>query len=165
MKPKRNSCHHNGSMTHHQAWQVHSNVSRVDFFLLRCSVSWTYAERQNIIKECYQEILYHLHGAVYYKRSDLWEAKHWQLHHDNAPTYSSKWFRLFWSSKHSLVRQAPYSLDMGPCDFWLFPKLKTTLKVRELSHKKTVFVLVQCLKCDDWTVHHSKRGRPTILTQ
>jgi hypothetical protein len=27
-----------------------------------------------------------------------------------------------------VVRQAPYSPDMAPCDFWLFPRLKMTLK-------------------------------------
>jgi hypothetical protein len=33
-------------------------------------------------------------------------------------------------AKHSIpvVRQAPYSPDMAPCDFWLFPKFKMPLK-------------------------------------
>jgi hypothetical protein len=33
-------------------------------------------------------------------------------------------------AKHNIpvVRQAPYSPDMGPCDFWLFPRPKTQLK-------------------------------------
>jgi hypothetical protein len=33
-------------------------------------------------------------------------------------------------SKHGIpqVRQAPYSPDMAHCDFWLFPKLKMSLK-------------------------------------
>jgi transposase len=33
-------------------------------------------------------------------------------------------------AKHGipLVRQAPYSPDMAPCDFWLFLKLKRPLK-------------------------------------
>ena len=30
-----------------------------------------------------------------------------------------------------LLRQAPYSLDLVPCNFWLFPKLKTTLKGKQ----------------------------------
>ena len=32
--------------------------------------------------------------------------------------------------KHNIpvVRQAPYSPDMAPCDYWLFPHLKTELK-------------------------------------
>ena len=28
----------------------------------------------------------------------------------------------------SVVQQAPYSANMAPCDFWLFPKLKGPLK-------------------------------------
>jgi len=33
-------------------------------------------------------------------------------------------------AKHNIsaVRQAPYSPDMAPCDYWLFPHLKTQLK-------------------------------------
>jgi hypothetical protein len=33
-------------------------------------------------------------------------------------------------AKHNIlvVQQAPYSPDMAPCDFWLFPHLKTQLK-------------------------------------
>jgi hypothetical protein len=33
-------------------------------------------------------------------------------------------------AKHGIpkVRQAPYSPDITPCDFWLFPRLKTQLK-------------------------------------
>ena len=32
-----------------------------------------------------------------------------------------------------LVRQAPYSPDLAPCDFWLFPKLKLTLERETIS--------------------------------
>jgi transposase len=63
------------------------------------------------------------------KRPDLWAATTWQLHHDNAPAHSSHLIQTF-LAKHSIpvVRQAPYSPDMAPCDFWLFPKLKMPLK-------------------------------------
>jgi len=30
------------------------------------------------------------------------------------------------------VCQQPYSPDLVPCDFWVFPKLKSPLKVRRL---------------------------------
>ena len=53
----------------------------------------------------------------------------WQLHHDNMPTDAS---RLMQSvlAKHQItqVTQPPYSPDLAPCDFWLFPKLKSPLK-------------------------------------
>ncbi|KAK7082233.1 hypothetical protein SK128_022869, partial [Halocaridina rubra] len=30
--------------------------------------------------------------------------------------------------RHSTCSRPPYSPDMAPCDFWLFPKLKIILK-------------------------------------
>jgi hypothetical protein len=48
-------------------------------------------------------------------------AQTWQLHHDNAPAHSSHLIQSF-LAKHNipLIRQAPYSFDMTPCDFWMF---------------------------------------------
>ena len=37
-----------------------------------------------------------------------------------------------------LIRQAPYSPDLAPCDFWLFPKLKTTLKGRRFQSREDI---------------------------
>jgi hypothetical protein len=53
----------------------------------------------------------------------------WQLYHDNAPAHSSHLIQSF-LAKHGIpvVREAPYSPDMAPCDFWSFPKLKRSLK-------------------------------------
>ncbi|PNF43587.1 hypothetical protein B7P43_G03209 [Cryptotermes secundus] len=51
------------------------------------------------------------------------------LHHDNAPANSAHLIQTF-VTKHNIpvVRQASYSPDMAPCDFWLFPKLIMSLK-------------------------------------
>ena len=52
------------------------------------------------------------------------------LHHDNAPAHSAHVIQDFLvKNGMPLVRQAPYSPDLAPCDFWLFLTLKTTLKV------------------------------------
>ena len=53
----------------------------------------------------------------------------WQLHHDNAPAPASHLMQSF-LVKHQItqVTQPPYSSDLVPCDFWLFPKLKSRLK-------------------------------------
>ena len=52
---------------------------------------------------------------------NLWAAKAWQLHHDNAPTHSSHLIQGFLAKNNiPLICQAPYSPDMAPCDFWLF---------------------------------------------
>ena len=57
-------------------------------------------------------------------RPQLWETGDWQLHHNNTPTHASHLLQSF-LVKHQLtqVTQPPYSPDLAPCDFWLFPKL------------------------------------------
>ncbi|CAH1105647.1 unnamed protein product [Psylliodes chrysocephalus] len=59
----------------------------------------------------------------------MWTANNWHLHHDKALAYSSQLINTF-LNKHgiTIIRQPPYSADLAPCDFWLFPKLKTPLK-------------------------------------
>ncbi|KAG5316739.1 SETMR methyltransferase, partial [Acromyrmex insinuator] len=58
---------------------------------------------------------------------------------DNAPAHASN-LVLQYLSKHSVVqlRQPPYSPDVAPCDFWLFPRLKMPLKGHRFDDKKTV---------------------------
>jgi len=56
------------------------------------------------------------------------------LHHDNAPAHASLLIRSY-LAKHqtSVVPHPPYSPDLAPADFFLFPKLKTTLKGRRFE--------------------------------
>jgi hypothetical protein len=53
------------------------------------------------------------------------------LHHKNAPAHMSLLVHEF-LAKHetTVVPQLPYSTDLSPADFFLFPKLKSTLKGR-----------------------------------
>ena len=59
----------------------------------------------------------------------LWASGNWQLHQDNAPTHASCLVQRF-LAKYQITQviQPPYSPDLSPCDFWLFPKLKSPLK-------------------------------------
>jgi hypothetical protein len=67
------------------------------FFDYRGIVHHSYApEGQTINKECYLEVIHHLHDAVRRKRPDLWASCNWQLHHDNAPAHSSHLIRVSW---------------------------------------------------------------------
>ena len=52
-----------------------------------------------------------------------------QLGHDNMPAYASCLVQRFFV-KHEIteVTQPHYSPDLVPCDFWLFPKLKSPLR-------------------------------------
>jgi hypothetical protein len=92
-------------------------------------ITSTYHKDKFINKECYLEVLRRLRDAMRRKRPDLWAAGTWQLHHDNAPAHSSQLIQTFLAKYNiPVVRQAPYSSDMAPCDYWLFPHLKIQLK-------------------------------------
>jgi len=56
-------------------------------------------------------------------------ANTWFLQHDNAPSHKSFAVREF-LAQHNITMHPhpPYSPDLAPCDFFLFPKLKTHFK-------------------------------------
>ena len=60
-------------------------------------------------------------------RPELWENQIWMLHHNNASAHASLLIRSY------LAKHPPYSPDLAPADFFLFPKLKTTLKGRRFQ--------------------------------
>jgi hypothetical protein len=104
-----------------KAQWVQSNVKVLltVFFDYRGIVHHSYApEGQTTNKEYCLEVIFHLHDAVWRKIPDLWASHNWQLHHDNAPTHSSYLIQSF-LGKHGIpvVRYAPYSPNMAPCDF------------------------------------------------
>ena len=70
-----------------------------------------------------------LRDVVRRKRLELWENQTWMLHNDNPPAHASLLIRSY-LAKHqtSVVHQPPYSPDLAPADFFLFLKVKTTLK-------------------------------------
>ena len=66
-----------------------------------------------------------LRESVRRKRPEKWWDGDWILHHDNAPTHTSLLVQQF-LAKHGTTQfqQPPYSPDLAPCDFFLFPRLK-----------------------------------------
>jgi transposase len=89
-------------------------------FLLQC---------QTMNQTVYITILQHLRDAVCRKWPHKWSSGAWILHHNNAPCHTALSVREF-LAKHSIpvVPHPPYSPDLAPCDFFLFPRLKSTLK-------------------------------------
>jgi hypothetical protein len=72
--------------------------------------------------------------TVRWKRPQFWMNQTWVLHHDNAPAHSSFLVRNFLAKNETtVVPQPPYSPDLAPADFFLFPKLKSTLKGRHFD--------------------------------
>ena len=65
----------------------------------------------------------------------------WYFHQDNAPVYNSILVTDYLTKMGiKTVPQLPYSPDLAPCDFWLFPKLRgryyeTTEEIKEAVAK------------------------------
>jgi transposase len=58
----------------------------------------------------------------------------WLLHHDNAPSHTSVLTHQFLAkNKIAVIPHPPYSPDLAPCDFLLFPKMKLKLKGRRFD--------------------------------
>jgi histone-lysine N-methyltransferase SETMAR len=56
------------------------------------------------------------------------------LHHDNAPAYPSLRVSQFSAGKGiSATDRPPWSPDLAPPDFWLFPELKSVLEAKRFS--------------------------------
>jgi transposase len=85
-------------------------------------------------KEYYLEVMQRLRETVRKKISDAWRENRRILQHDNAPSHSSFLVRDF-LAKHAttVLPQPPYAPDLAPADFFLFPKLKSTLKGRRFE--------------------------------
>ena len=61
------------------------------------------------------------------------------LHHDNAPCHTAISVIEFLAKKGiRVVPQPPYSPDLSPCDFFLFPKLKFHLKGRHFGTVESI---------------------------
>ena len=74
--------------------------------------------------EYYKGLLEHLRNDVHRKQPEKW-ANGFILHHDNALRHTSLLVRQFLSNKNIMVcPHPPYSPDLAPCNFWLFPKVK-----------------------------------------
>jgi transposase len=72
-----------------------------------------------------------LHEAVRKERPDAWRENRWMLQHNHTSLHSS-FLVLDFLAKHAttVLPQPPYSPDLAPADFFLFPKLKSMLKCR-----------------------------------
>ena len=60
----------------------------------------------------------------WFRRTQLWATGDWQFCHHNAPVLEE----FLANTKSLRWLHAPYSPYLNPCDFWLFPKLKSPLK-------------------------------------
>ena len=84
---------------------------------------------QTINKEYYVEVLREFRNRFRRKRPALLKSGQWHFHQDNAPVHNSILVTDYLTKMDiKTVPHRPYSRDLAPCDFWLFPKLKEKLR-------------------------------------
>ena len=82
----------------------------------------------------YREVLKRLIARVARVRPELARNNRWILHHDNASPHSCRIVTEFLKARNVTVAEhPPYSPDLAPCDFFLFPKCKALLRGRHLE--------------------------------
>jgi len=76
------------------------------------------------------------------------------LHHDNASSHTAaRTIEFLSSSGVQLLPHPPYSPDLSPCDYFLFPKLKSKLKGIRFESPECAVHAFECLIL---SVHQSK---------
>ena len=96
--------------------------------------------------ECFRLLLEHLvwiehqflSGIKDSRKAALLKSGQWHFHQDNAPVHNSILVTDYLTKMGiNTVVHSPYSPDLAPCDFWLFPKLnyKTIEEMKEAVTK------------------------------
>ncbi|GFV57676.1 mariner Mos1 transposase [Trichonephila clavipes] len=94
---------------------------------------------QAVNKELYLDIMRRLREAIRRKHPVLWASSRWMLHHNGDPAHTTSLVQQI-LTKHGTIQAArpPYSPDMSPSDFFLFPKIKNTLKGHRFQDIETI---------------------------
>jgi histone-lysine N-methyltransferase SETMAR len=86
---------------------------------------------QKVNQEVYISVLRRMRKALRRRRPDLWASGQWTLLHNSASPHTALSVSIF-LTKHNvtMLPHPPYSPDLSPCDFFLFPRLKKRRKGR-----------------------------------
>ena len=102
---------------------------------------------QTVNEEYYVEVLSEFRKRFCWKRPAFFKSGQWHFHQDNAPVYNSILITNYLTKMGiKTVPQPPYSPDLAPCDFRLFPKLKEKLRgcryetIEEMKEAVTKFI-------------------------
>ena len=75
----------------------------------------------------------------------------WHFHQDNAPVHNSILVTDYLTKMGiKRVRHPPCSLDLAPCDFWLFPKLRGCRYETIEEMKEAVTKVIDTLTQEDF---------------
>lgn len=103
-------------------------IMLIAFFDIRGLVHHEFVQPGTTVNsKFYLEVLRRLKHRVQRVRPDI--AHNWKLHHDNAPAHSAFIISDYLANAGvPTIPQPPYSPDVAPPDFFLFPRLKTPMK-------------------------------------
>ena len=92
---------------------------------------------KSITGKYYKDVVLKKPENNYQKRRPATGFKHVRLLHDNAPAHTSAIVTAFLKKeKVTVLPHPPYSPDIAPCDFFLFPKLKAFLAGRKYQSRQ-----------------------------
>ena len=103
---------------------------------------------QTVNKEYYVEVLREFRKRFLGKRPALFKSDQWHFQLDNAPVHNSILITDYLTKMGiNTVPHSPYSPDLAPCDFWLFPKLRgcryETIEKMKEAVMKVIDTLIQ----------------------
>ncbi|UYV82242.1 K02A2.6-like [Cordylochernes scorpioides] len=100
---------------------------------------------QTVNSAFYLEVLRRLKRRIARVRTDIKDTV--KLHHDNATSHTAFIITNFLARSNTpVIPHPPYSPDLAPCDFFLFPRLKREMKgkhwetVENIQHHVTTFL-------------------------
>jgi hypothetical protein len=86
-------------------------------------------EKQTVNGKFHEEVIKRLVTQVCCVRPEFQESWTWYLLHDSAPAHSLGFASEFLAKRGiPVLCRPPYSHDLAPADFFLFPKLKIVMK-------------------------------------
>ena len=85
------------------------------------------------------------------KRPAVFKSGQWHFNQGNAPVHNSILVTDYLTKMGiNTVLQPPYSQDLAPCDFWLFPKLRGCRCERNEEMKEVVMKVIDTLTQEDF---------------
>jgi histone-lysine N-methyltransferase SETMAR len=83
---------------------------------------------ETVNQQCYLEVLTKLRKRMRRKQPELY-INGWILHQDNVPAHNALSVKQLLANHNiTVLEHPPYLPDLAPCNFYLFPEIKSVLK-------------------------------------
>ena len=106
---------------------------------------------QTVNKEYYVEVLREFRKRFHRKRQPLFKSGQWHFHQDNAPVHNCIFITDYLTKMGiKTILHPPYSPDLAPCDFSLFPKFRGCRYETIEEMKEAVMKVIDTLTQEDF---------------